>query len=279
MKIEAYKKITELLSRLRDKKPLIHHITNYVTANDCANITLAIGASPVMADEISEVRAMTALASSLVINIGTLNQLRLEAMLAAAQKANELGIPVILDPVGVGATPFRMEAVKRILGEVRLSVLKGNLSEIKAIYGIKVSSKGVDSTEILGADNYEAASTAKSLALKLGTVIVITGEADIITDGKTTFQVKNGNSLMSKVTGTGCMCTSLIASYLGSGGDSLTSALAGVVSMGIAGDIALERLPLASGFGGSGSLKVYMLDAIYRLSDEDIVKRGKIYEI
>ena len=278
--MEVASRIASLLLHLKEKKPLIHHITNYVTANDCANITLAIGASPVMADDINEVRDMTALSKALVINLGTLSIPRLDSMLAAAEKANELGIPIVLDPVGVGATAFRLEAAKRIMNEIKLSVIRGNLSEIKALYGMNVQSKGVDASEALDFckdEASEAISVAKALACELEVSVAVTGAVDLVTDGTTLFRVENGNSLMSKVTGTGCMCTSLIASFLGAGSDSLTAALSGVVSMGIAGDIAYERLDVT--FEGTGSLKVYILDAISKLGPEDMVKKGKIYEM
>lgn len=276
--METCSRIAALLLFLREEKPLVHHITNYVTANDCANITLAIGASPVMADDINEVQDITAISSALVINLGTLNKQRLESMLAAAQKANELGIPIVLDPVGVGATAFRLEAAKRIISQIKLSVIRGNLSEIKALCGMNSKSRGVDTSEVLGCDkNDEAAAVAKALACELNASVAITGAVDLVTDGSRLFRLENGNSLMSKVTGTGCMCTSLIASFLGAGGDNLTAALAGVVSMGIAGDIAFERLDTS--FEGTGSLKVYIHDAIYNLSPQDIVNRGEIHEI
>lgn len=276
--METCSRIAALLLFLREEKPLVHHITNYVTANDCANITLAIGASPVMADDINEVQHITAISSALVINLGTLNKQRLESMLAAAQKANELGIPIVLDPVGVGATAFRLEAAKRIISQIKLSVIRGNLSEIKALCGMNSKSRGVDTSEVLGCvKNDEAAAVAKALACELNASVAITGAADLVTDGSRLFRLENGNSLMSKVTGTGCMCTSLIASFLGAGGDNLTAALAGVVSMGIAGDIAFERLDTS--FEGTGSLKVYIHDAIYNLSPQDIVNRGEIHEI
>lgn len=276
--MEACSKIAALLVFLRETRPLIHHITNYVTANDCANVTLAIGASPVMADDINEVQEMTAISSALVINLGTLNKQRLESMLAAAHKANELGIPIVLDPVGVGATAFRLAAAKIILNQIKLSVIRGNLSEIKALNGMNAKSSGVDTSEVLEYnENDEAVSVANALACELDASVAITGKVDLITDGKTLFRVANGYSLMSSVTGTGCMCTSLIASFLGAGGDNLTAALAGVVSMGIAGDIAQERLDIA--IEGTGSLKVYIHDAIYKLSPQDIEKRGKVYEI
>lgn len=276
--MEAYKRIGELLYKLREKTPLVHNITNYVTVNDCANITLAIGASPVMADDINEVYDMVSIASALVLNIGTLNSRTVDSMIAAGKRANELNIPVVLDPVGAGATAYRTQTAKKILNEVKLSVIRGNLSEIKTLYGIKAQTKGVDSAENISSSENElikAKELAKDFANKLNTVIAITGAVDIITDGNTLYSVENGHKIMSKVTGTGCMCTSLIGSYLGAGEDNLIAALAGVVSMGIAGEVAYEGLGES---GGSGSLKVGIIDGIYNLSEEIIAKRGKINE-
>lgn len=277
--METCKKISGLLYCLREKTPLVHHITNYVTVNDCANITLAIGASPVMADDISEVRDMVSLASSLVINIGTLNSRSVESMLAAGKKANELNVPVVFDPVGAGATPYRTEVARKIISEIKLAVIRGNLSEIKTLYGLNVQTKGVDSSEIVSLKREELSEEkemAKDFANKLNTVIAITGAVDIITDGKIIYSVENGHKIMSKVTGTGCMCTSLIGSFLGASKDYLSAALAGVVSMGIAGETANELLDKKQ--EGTGSLKVKIIDAIYKLSDEVILKRGKVYE-
>jgi len=277
--MEVNKKIIGLLKEVKEKNPLVHHITNYVTVNDCANITLAIGGSPVMADDIKEVCDMVTLASSLVINIGTLNSRSIEAMLAAGKKANELKIPVILDPVGAGATPYRTETARRIISEVKLAVIRGNLSEIKTLYGIETKTKGVDAYESDFEDGQErerSKEMAKSLANKFNTVVAITGEVDIITDGKILYSVENGHNIMSKVTGTGCMCSSLIGSYLGSGDNKLTAALAGVVSMGIAGEIAYEGLDKRK--DGTGTLKVKIIDSIYNLSEAEIMKRSKIYE-
>jgi hydroxyethylthiazole kinase len=277
--MEINKKIIELLKDLREKNPLVHHITNYVTVNDCANITLAIGGSPVMADDINEVSEMVSIASSFVINIGTLNSRSVESMIKAGKRANELKIPVILDPVGAGATSYRTETCKRIISEVKLAVIRGNLSEIKTIYGIESKTKGVDSSESFSENSDEFSrekEMAKTLANKLETIIAITGEVDLITDGKTLYTTSNGHKMMSKVTGTGCMCTSLIGSYLGAGDNNLIAALAGIVSMGIAGEIAYECLDRNS--GGTGTLKVNIIDAIYNLSETEINKRSKINE-
>jgi hydroxyethylthiazole kinase len=277
--METNKKIIELLKTVKEKNPLVHHITNYVTVNDCANITLAIGGSPVMAEDINEVRDMVSLASSLVINIGTLNSRSVESMLEAGKRANELNIPVILDPVGAGATPYRTETAKRIIREVKLAVIRGNLSEIKTLYGIKTKTKGVDACEsanINGNELTDEKEMAKAFANELNTVIAITGAVDIITDGKVLYSVENGHKIMAKVTGTGCMVTSLIGSYLGAGDNNLLAALAGVVSMGIAGELAYEGLD--KNHGGTGTLKVKILDAIYNLSEAEIMKRSKVNE-
>lgn len=277
--MDINKKIIELLKDVKEKNPLVHHITNYVTVNDCANITLAIGGSPVMAEDINEVRDMITLASSLVINIGTLNSKSVESMLEAGKRANELNIPVILDPVGAGATPYRTETAKRIISEVKLAVIRGNLSEIKTLYGIETKTKGVDSSECISGnsnDFTDEKEMARAFANRLNTVIAITGAVDIITDGKTTYTVENGHKIMSKITGTGCMCTSLIGSFLGAGNNNLLAALSGIVSMGIAGEIAYEGLDKNQ--GSTGTLKVKILDAIYNLSEAEIMKRSKINE-
>ena len=277
--MEINKKIIELLNKLKEKNPLVHHITNYVTVNDCANITLAIGGSPVMADDINEVREMVSLSSALVINIGTLNTTSIQSMLVAGKTANKLNIPVILDPVGAGATSFRSDTAKRIIGEVKLAVIRGNLSEIKTLYGIEAKTKGVDAcvrVSVNGDEFAQEKEMARALATKYNTVVAITGEVDIITDGKILYSVENGHKIMARATGTGCMCTSLIGCYLGAGDSNLIATLAGVVSMGIAGEIAYEGLDKKH--GGTGTLKVKIIDAIYNLSKDEIIERSKINE-
>lgn len=275
MDIKTY--IGNLLENVRERAPLVHHITNYVTVNDCANITLSIGASPVMADDINEVEAMTSIASSLVINIGTLNSRTVECMIKAGKKANEVGIPVILDPVGAGATPYRTKVAKTIMDNIELAVIRGNLSEIKTLYGINTKTKGVDSlydTSIK--DELEKGKLlAKDFSKMVGSIIAITGAVDIVTDGKMIYTVENGHKIMSKITGTGCMCSSLIGSYLGTNEDNLLAALSGVVSMGISGELAYESLKEGE---GTGTFKVKLMDNIYNLSKEVIEKRGKINE-
>ncbi|MBU3190476.1 hydroxyethylthiazole kinase [Clostridium bowmanii] len=277
--MEINKKIIKLLNNVKEKGPLVHHITNYVTVNDCANITLAIGGSPVMADDINEVSDMVSLSSALVINIGTLNTTSIQSMLLAGKTANKFNIPVILDPVGAGATTYRTNTAKKIISEVKLSVIRGNLSEIKTLYGIEAKTKGVDacvSASVDGNEFTQVKEMAKALATKFNTVVAITGAVDIITDGENLYTASNGHKIMAKVTGTGCMCTSLIGCCLGAGDNNLLAALSGVVSMGIAGEIAYEGLD--KNRGGTGTLKVKIIDAIYNLTETEIMKRSKINE-
>ncbi|MBV5279466.1 MAG: hydroxyethylthiazole kinase, partial [Campylobacteraceae bacterium] len=209
--MEIRKQINEALAQVKVKRPLVHHLTNYVTVNDCANVVLAIGASPVMADEVKEVEEMVSICNALVLNIGTGNERTLEAMIKVGKMANAQNIPVLLDPVGVGATPFRFKSVAKLLKKIRFSVIRGNMAEIKTVAGLEAKSAGVDSLE----DESDGAKVAKNLALKLGCVIAITGKTDIVSDGITTYLLDNGDINLTKVTGTGCMSSSLIGSFLG----------------------------------------------------------------
>jgi hydroxyethylthiazole kinase len=263
----------DLLSQLRSKKPLVHSITNYVTVNDCANIVLAIGASPIMADDIGEAADITAISSALVINIGTLNQRTTESMLAAGKKANELGIPVILDPVGAGASRLRNETTQTILSEVSVNVIRGNMSEISFVAGLKANTKGVDAAEEDIASG-DTAATAIAAANKFNCVAAITGVTDIITDGKRISAITNGHKLLSKVTGTGCMTTALVGSFCGAGCDNYVAAVAGIAAMGIAGEIAYEN----AGDKGTGSFHIAIIDAISRLDEKIFSERARINE-
>lgn len=270
--MEICKEISKLLIELRSKKPLVHHITNYVTVNDCANVTLAIGASPVMADDADEVSEMAEISSALVINIGTLNKRSIKSMILAGKKANEKGIPVILDPVGVGATKLRIETSEKLLKEVKFSVIKGNMSEIKILSGLGGKIKGVDSEE--NTDGGE--SICKNLALKLESVIAITGEKDIVSDGKRTCLIENGHKMLSCVTGTGCMTASLIGSFSGITKDYYMAAIGGICVMGIAGGKAFCSLKEGE---GTGTFRVRLIDSIYNLKEKDIIEGGRLNEI
>ncbi|ABW20225.1 hydroxyethylthiazole kinase [Alkaliphilus oremlandii] len=271
--MELKNELCTVLEQIKEKTPLVHHITNYVTVNDCANITLAIGGSPVMADDHKEVEDMVSIASAVVLNIGTLNERTIESFVLAGKKANELNIPVILDPVGAGATAFRSQTIEKILKEVKLSVLRGNMSEIKNIYGTGTQTKGVDSVDSSLDGGKEI---AISLAKKLSCTVVITGEVDIVSDGNKTYAIQNGHKALSSITGTGCMSASLIGACCGTGKGILQGAILGTMIMGIAGEKANERLKVHEGLG---SFKVYLMDAVSNFDQDDIRKRGKVDEI
>ncbi len=268
-------KYATLLQRVRDKKPLIHHITNYVTVNDCANITLAIGASPIMADALEEAADITRISSALVLNMGTLNRHTIASMLAAGQSAEEAGVPVIFDPVGAGASILRNETAFRLLNEVNISVLRGNISEMRFLAGLDAETKGVDASENDLRSIQEAMQVAKMLADKHNCVVAITGAVDVVSDGKEIICIQNGHPMLSTITGTGCMCTSLIGSFCGASSELLFEATAAaLLSMGIAGEIAYER----AGEKGNGSFRAALHDAVSRMDAEILDRRAKFYE-
>lgn len=268
--------VVNLLKKLKKKNPLVHNITNYVTVNDCANILLAIGASPIMADDFREADEITSISSALVINIGTLNERTIESMIASGKKANELNIPVVFDPVGAGASAFRNETTKRILEEVKINVLRGNMSEIKFIAGLDSETKGVDASESdMQSGNEEGIRAAEDLARKLGCVVAITGVTDIVSDGEKTAILENGTKMLSKVTGTGCMTTALVGAFLGacdSSQEYFTAAVSGILSMSICGEIGEEK----AGRMGIGSFHVAIMDAISNLNEEEISSMAKV---
>lgn len=255
---------------------MIHQITNYVTVNDCANVTLAIGASPVMADEADEVAEIVAMSSALVLNMGTLNKRIVESMLTAGRKANEAGVPVVLDPVGAGASSLRSSTARTLLEHIRFGVIRGNISEIKCLAGAGANTRGVDASETDAASGLEEAmDTARSLARKYGCVVAVTGETDIVTDGVRILCIRNGHQVLGSVTGTGCMCSALVGSFCGAAGsDQLLAAAAGIMTMGIAGEIAFEE----AGRRGLGSYRVALIDQIGNMSAETMCARGRIDE-
>ena len=250
--------------KVRDICPLVHCITNYVTVNDVANCILAIGASPIMADDIAEAADITSISKALVINMGTLNARTVESMVAAGKKANELGVPVVFDPVGAGASNFRNETAKRILENVKISILRGNLSEMSYLAGLEVSTKGVDTSE--ADEKNDPVSVAKKTAAKYNCVAAITGAVDTITDG---------HPYLSKVTGTGCMTTGLVGSFAGACDDMYTAAVTGIASMGIAGEFAYEN----AGEIGSGSFHISIIDAISKMNSQVFAAKAKIEEV
>ena len=271
--MDIREKVAMLSEEIREKSPLIHNITNYVTVNDCANAVLAIGASPIMADDIGEAADITAISSALVINIGTLNRHTIPSIFEAGKRANEIGIPVVFDPVGAGASLLRNNTSREIVENIKLSIIRGNLSEVSFIAGLEVSTKGVDSSEA-DSTKYDAVDIAKSVAKKLNCIVAITGATDIITNGKTLVKIKNGHKMLSRVTGTGCMTTALVGSFAGATDDYLTAAVAGVASMGIAGEIAYEKC----GRIGTGNFHIAIIDALSNLNSDTINERA-LFEV
>lgn len=252
--------IFEGLEKIRTSAPLVHNITNYVVMNNTANALLAIGASPVMAHAIEEVEEMVSFASCLVINMGTLSEKWVDAMLKAGQKALENGTPIVFDPVGVGATKYRSQTADKIIEICKPSVIRGNASEIMALSNSNITTKGVDSTK----ETNEAENSAKELALRTSAVVVISGEIDYITDGKTVMRIKNGSRLMTKLTGMGCTATAIIGAYLGVEKDILRATTMAMATMGICGQLA------ANISKGPGSMQVNFIDTLYNLSQEQI---------
>lgn len=267
--MELLDEIAANLANVRRYQPLVHHLTNYVTVNDCANVVLALGGSPVMADDCAEAAEMAALASAVVINIGTLNARTIEAMQMAGKAANKLNIPVVLDPVGAGATTLRTETVTSLLNNFKPAVIRGNVSEIKTLAGESVAIKGVDAA----ADASDAELIARTLAQRLGCVIAITGRTDIISDGKRLCLIDNGHPMLAQVTGTGCMATSLVAAYCGAASDYFAATAAGVMTMGLAGEMAYNSLAAGDGVG---TFRVRLLDSISNLTPAALLQGGKL---
>ena len=258
--------ISDILGKVREKKPLVHHITNWVTIYDCANIVRSIGALPVMAHAPEEVEQMTAIASSLVLNIGTLTVELIDAMIVAGIKANERQIPVVLDAVGVGATDLRTDKALEILDKVDVDIIKGNASEIAKLAGEDVVTKGVEATKV----ERNLIWLAKDLANKRKATVVITGKEDIITDGKQTYICKNGHDMMGSIVGTGCMVASVIGAFAGAEKDSTKAAAAALCCYGIAGELASKEAK------GPGSYKEDFYDEIYNLDKGKVEKMQKL---
>lgn len=260
----------EILNNVRTKTPLVHNITNYVTVNDCANILLACGASPIMADDISEVEEITAICHALVINIGTLNERTVASMLKAGEKAKALSHPVILDPVGAGASALRTNTASELMLKVRPDVIRGNISEIKAVVQGSGTTKGVDADacDAVTENNLdEAVAFAKNLSAKTGAVIAVTGAIDIVAGSEKAYIIRNGHPMMSKITGTGCMLTSVTGAYCGANPDNLPDATAAAVcAMGICGELAYSRL-LETG-GGTSTYRTLLIDYMSKMNAE-----------
>jgi hydroxyethylthiazole kinase len=259
-------KAAENLVALREQKPLIHNITNYVVMNYTANALLAMGASPVMAHAQNEVEDMVAFAGALVLNIGTLTDDWISSMIKAGKKASELDTPIILDPVGSGATPLRTNSAKNIISQTNIKVIRGNASEILSLRDENSKTKGVDSIHSVD----EAAEAARNLADELHTTLAITGPVDLITDGTRVLRVSNGHPLMGYVTGTGCTATATIGAFLAVDNDPLSATATALAFYGLAGEIAAETA------SAPGSFMIQLLDALYTITPEKLREGCKI---
>jgi hydroxyethylthiazole kinase len=251
------------LAQIRNRKPLVHNITNFVVMNFTANALLAMGASPVMAHAINEVEEMVSFAGALVLNLGTLTDDWVESMLAAGIKATAQGTPIILDPVGSGATGLRTASAQKILSQVGISVLRGNASEILSLRHADSRTKGVDS--IHGVE--DAARVAGTLAVELGTTLAITGPVDLVTDGEREVRIANGHPLMARVTGTGCTATVAIGAFLAVDPDPVGAAATALAYFGLAGEVAAESAD------APGSFMIKLLDALYTITPEELQRR------
>lgn len=276
--IRLNENFVDIFEKTQKNPQLVHNITNYVTVNDCANILLAMGSSPIMADDIEEVEEITTICSALVLNIGTLNSRTVESMIAAGKKANELGHPVVLDPVGAGASKLRTETTHRLLKEVKFSVIRGNVSEIKTVYAGAGTTKGVDADvkDAVTAETLDATiALAKELAERTGAVIAVTGAMDIIVDAMNAYVVRNGHRDMSKITGTGCMLSAMTAAYVAANPEKVLEAVVcAVASMGIAGEMASRQI--INNQLGTGSLRTFIIDNISTMTGNTIETYAKI---
>jgi len=257
-----------LLEKIKQQKPLVHHLTNWVTIYDCANMTRAFGALPVMAHAKEESGDMAKIASALVLNIGTLTPEFIDSMLIAGKSANEKGIPIVLDAVGVGATKLRDDETFKLLDNLKFAIIKGNSSEIAKLAGEQVTTKGVEATEV----EANLIEVAKKLADERKATVVITGKEDIVTDGTKTYIVKNGHEMMGCIVGTGCMAASVLGSFAAVEPDNVKASVEALAAYGIAGELAAKNSK------GPGSFKENFYDEVFNLTEEKISEMKKIEE-
>lgn len=258
--------IAELLGNVRTQKPLVHSLTNTVVTNFTANGLLAIGASPVMADAVEEAADMARISSAVVLNIGTLTAPKVEAMILAGKAANEKGIPVLFDPVGAGATPYRTKTARRILSEVSVDILRGNAGEISVLCGRSVQVKGVD-----GGGNEDVRQLAKEAAETLGVTCVITGAEDVVY-GQEAYAVRNGDPILTRVTGTGCLLGAVIAAFCAVEKNYAKAAAAALSFYGVAAERAAER----SGTDQPGTFAVEFLNELAKTGGEEMMQNGQV---
>lgn len=263
----------QILQNVQERTPLVHNITNYVTVNDCANILLAAGGSPIMADDAQEVEEIISICDALNINIGTLNSRTIPGMHLALRKARELGHPVVLDPVGAGASGLRTDTAKSLIDEGGITLLRGNVSEIKALALGTSDTHGVDAAleDAITPETLDAAvAFARDVAEKTGAIVAMTGPIDVISDAEKTYCISNGNADMGRITGTGCQLSALCAAFLAANPETpLEAAAAAVGAMGLCGEIAKARM---GDQDGNSSMRNYLIDAISNLTPEELEK-------
>lgn len=269
----------DAVQSVRNGSPLVHCITNYVTVNDCANALLAVGASPIMSDEPADVEDITSICGGLLINIGTLNASSIESMKLAGRKAADLGHAIVLDPVGAGASKLRTETASSLLDELSIAVIRGNMSEVKALAGASAATRGVDVNpdDAVTEENLRSsAQFACRLAAKTGAIVAITGAIDIVADAHAAYAIRNGSPIMGRITGAGCMLSCLVAAFIVASEEEarLEAAVAAVSAMGLAGQLAAARM---SSEDGNGSFRNYVLDALYHLTGEGL-EQGALVE-
>ena len=269
--------LKECLENVRRMAPLIHNITNYVTINDVANVLLACGASPIMSDEAEDAAQITSICAGLNINLGQLHKTGVEGMLRAGKRANELGHPVLLDPVGVGVCDFRRETALMLLREIRFTAIRGNASEVRALAEGRRTAGGVDADEadaVTGNGVERDAAFLKALSEQTGCVVVMTGAMDLIADKKRCFLVRNGRPEMSRVTGTGCQLSGMMCAYLAANPEHpLEAAVSAVCAMGLAGELAWSRMREDE---GNAAYRNRIIDAIYLMSGEELEQGGRM---
>lgn len=254
------------LNALRAQSPLVHNITNFVVMNFTANALLAAGASPVMAHAVEEVEDMVSIAGALVINIGTLSPIWVEGMKLAMKKASELRKPIVLDPVGAGATPYRNQVLSELLAIAAPTIIRGNASEILALAGANVVTKGVDST----ASSSDSIDAARALSLRYGSVVSVSGATDVIVSEQKTAFVTNGVALMTRITGMGCSASAIAGAYAAIENDAFLAAISAAATMGVCGEIAYEKAE------SPGSFQIAFLDALAEISSDALSGRAKI---
>ena len=272
--------LSNALRNVRGTTPLVHCITNYVTVNDCANALLACGGSPIMSDEPLDVGDIQTICGGLVLNIGTLNEQTIAGMKAAGAKATELGHPIVLDPVGAGASALRTKTASELLDGYGVQVIRGNMSEMKALAGAAATTRGVDvnpDDAVTDENLSESAAFAKTLAAKTGAVVAITGAVDIVADAERAIAIRNGSPIMGKITGAGCMLTCVTAAYAVANSSSLLEGVvAAIAGMGVAGEMAAARMQPVD---GNASFRTYLIDALYNLNGQALEVVARVEEV